>query len=73
MRADLVVILEPRAGRITQLRKRSKVLHVEELVADAGVKRFDPGILRRLAGIDEMQQHVVIDGSIALATFSGPL
>lgn len=58
---NFIVIREPDLCSIAELWKRFEILRVEELIADARVERFDPGVLRRLSWIDEMQQHVVID------------
>lgn len=54
MRTDLVVVHEPGVSGASDLRERAKVLHVEELIADAGVESFDPSVLRRFARIDEV-------------------
>ena len=61
MRADFVVVGQPGICSEAQVLKRPEDLNVQKLVSDTRVKRFDPGVLSRLPGIDKMEQHVVID------------
>src|SRR5579862_1048159 len=61
MRAYLVVVDQPFVSPIANLRKSLERLNVEKLVTNARIERFDPSVLSGLAGVDEMQQHVMID------------
>lgn len=62
MRPNSVVVVEPLVGRGSKFRQRSEQMEVEELIADATVERFDPGVLCGLPGLDEDQLDIVNGG-----------
>lgn len=60
MRANLVVIGPPVIGTATCLEDRHETVHVEELVADLTVERFNAALLRWLTGRDEVQLDILL-------------
>ena len=58
MRSNLVVIRLPFVGSAASLEDRREPVHVEELVANLAVERFDTCVLRRFAGRDEVQLDI---------------
>ena len=60
MRAHFIVVDEPEVGGIAHFRQIPEGVHVEKLIANARVERFDPGILVGLTRIDEVQVDLMI-------------
>ena len=60
MKAHIVVVFLPSQGPLPNLEDAHEAADVEELVADAAVKRFDLRVLRRFPGIDEVQVNVAL-------------
>jgi len=58
-----VIGMAPFEGCRSRLEQRSKPVRVEELRANARVERLDVGVLRRLAGLNEEELHVVLFAS----------
>ncbi len=64
MRTDLIVVRAPRFCDSLNFGKRCKDAWVEQLVPNPAVQRFDLGILRRLAELDEWRAFVTHEAPV---------
>src|SRR6516165_1591657 len=58
MRSNFIIIGSPGIGSAASFEDRHEPMHVEELVPDLTVERFDAAVLSRLTGSDEVQLDV---------------
>ena len=63
MRSILVVVAAPALADLTCLEDFPKALEIEQFIADSAVERLRIGVLRRLAGLNEVQGHAVLSRS----------
>jgi hypothetical protein len=59
MRAQVVVVVTPSAERLARMGEVIEDLFIKEFVAQAPVKAFNEGVLRRFAGRDVMPANAV--------------
>ncbi len=61
-RPDLIIIVTPPRELVAHIAEGEEDLHVQTLVAQSTVERFDIAILDRLAGADESELNTVLIG-----------
>ena len=58
MRPNVVVVEKPVSGLSPRFEDTDEAMHIEDFVSGFSVERFDVGVLRRLARLDEVQNDV---------------
>jgi hypothetical protein len=60
MRTHLVVVLTPQLEFFTDIGQREEYLHIQTLVAQPAVERFNIAIFRRFARPNEIQLYAIL-------------
>ena len=64
MRAALIIVEPPDFNEVLGLGERAELVHVQTLVSQSSVKRFNEGVLHRFARPNEVELHASAIGPI---------